>query len=385
MPSTHSFPEDVGLTLFSLTLMKTCLEANTIASSKTALITGITGQDGSYLADLLLQKGYVVHGVVRRASMFNRSRIEHLRGDQAIYGIRLFLHYADLGDATTLRRLLCKLQPDEIYHLAGQSHVGLSFEIPESTCNDVANGTLSLLEICRDLEKRPRIYHASSSEIFGRSAENQVPQNELTAHRPSSPYGCAKAFSTDLCEVYRDSYDLFVCSGIAYNHESPRRGENFVTRKITSSAARIAAGAQECLWLGNLEARRDWGYACEYVDAMWRMLQQAHARDYILATGEATSVREFVTAAFSTVGIRLVFDGAGATTVGRDLDTDRIVVRVEPSFFRPADPEYLIGDATLAQKTLNWRPIIRARALAELMAKADREILAPHYVCSSVA
>jgi GDPmannose 4,6-dehydratase len=207
-----------------------------------ALITGITGQDGSYLAELLLQKGYTVHGIVRRASMFNRSRIEHLRGDPSIYGQRLFLEYADLHDATTLRRLIRRIRPDELYHLAGQSHVGLSFEIPESTCDDVARGTLTLLEICRDQDYAIRVYHASSSEVFGRPRE--VPQTEATAFQPQSPYGCAKAFATQLCRVYREAYGLFVCSGLAYNHESPRRGESFVTRKITSSAVRIKAGRQ---------------------------------------------------------------------------------------------------------------------------------------------
>ena len=342
---------------------------------KSAVITGITGQDGSYLAELLLDKGYIVHGLVRRASMFNRSRIEHLRCDPLIYGSRLKLHYADLEDRTTLRRLLVALRPDEIYHLAGQSHVGLSFEIPESTFNEVAAGTLSLLEICRDLEKFPRIYHASSSEVFGSPAESEVPQNEATPKRPRSPYGCAKVFATDLCQVYRESFGLFVCSGIAYNHESPRRGENFVTRKITSSAARIRLGTQDCLYLGNLSARRDWGYAREYVGAMWRMLQERLPRDYVLATGQATSVKDFAIAAFEAVGMKVEFAGNGAEAVGRDVETGRVAVRVDPSFYRPADAERLIGDATLALETLGWRAETTAMDLARLMAKADLDAL----------
>jgi GDPmannose 4,6-dehydratase len=338
---------------------------------KTALITGITGQDGSYLADQLLKRDYGVHGIVRRSSMFNRSRIEHLRTDPAIYGHRLFLHYADLNDVTTLRRLIRKVRPDEIYHLAGQSHVGLSFEIPESTFDEVAKGTLSLLEICRDLDHPVRLYHASSSEIFGRPAEHEVPQNESTAHRPLSPYGCAKVFSTDLCQVYREAYGLFVCSGIAYNHESPRRGESFVTRKITSSAARIKAGRQDCLWLGDLSAKRDWGFAGEYVDAMWRMIQQPEAEDFVLATGGLTSVRDFAAAAFSALGIQLTFNGSGEMERGRDVETGRDIVRVDPRFYRPADPLLLVGDPTKASVKLGWKANTTAAELAGLMAQAD--------------
>jgi len=338
---------------------------------KTAVITGITGQDGSYLTEFLLEKGYTVHGIVRRASMFNRSRIEQLRADPAVYGHKLFLHYADLHDATTLRRLLRKLRPDEIYHLAGQSHVGLSFEIPETTCDDVARGTLSLLEICRDLDHPVRFYHASSSEIFGQPEENEMPQNEATPRRPRNPYGCAKTFATNLCEVYRETYGLFVCSGIAYNHESPRRGENFVTRKITLSAARIKAGRQECLVLGNLSARRDWGYAPEYVDASWRMLQLDHATDFILATGRLTSVREFARAAFDALGIELVFEGVSAKEVGRDAGTGRELIRVDSHFQRKSDADRLVGDAIRAADHLGWTAKTDAMTLAALMAEAD--------------
>lgn len=346
------------------------------ATPLTALITGITGQDGSYLAEFLLEKGYTVHGLVRRASMFNRSRIEHLRQDPNIYGQRLFLHYADLHDVTTLRRLIGKIRPDELYHLAGQSHVGLSFEIPESTCDEVARGTLSLLEICRDQDYAIRIYHASSSEVFGKPGECEVPQSETTAFRPQSPYGCAKAFSTDLCRIYREAYGLFVCSGIAYNHESPRRGENFVTRKISVATARIKAGLQDCLLLGALSTSRDWGLAGEYVVAMWKMLQQAEPRDYVLATGLATSVRDFVKASFLAVGIELVFTGERDCEVGTDVKSGHTLVAVDPKFYRPADPQRLIGNPRLANTTLGWSAETKAEQLAILMTQFDwRQIL----------
>jgi GDPmannose 4,6-dehydratase len=335
----------------------------------TALITGITGQDGSYLAEALLAKGYEVHGIVRRASLFNRTRIEHLRADGAVYGERLFLHYADLTDATTLRRLIGRLQPDELYHLAGQSHVGLSFEIPESTCQEIALATLALLEICRDLESPPRFYHASSSEVFGHPDVAQ--QDERTAFRPVSPYGCAKAFATDLGRVYRESHGLFVCNGIAYNHESPRRGENFVTRKITRAAARIAAGADECLELGNLAAARDWGWAPEYVEAMWRSLQQPAAGDVVLASGSATTVRDFARAAFEALGMPLAFDGEGPNETGRHADTGRLLLKVNSRFYRAADPAGLVGNPARAAETLDWRPQITGPAVARAMAQAE--------------
>ncbi|HEX4630490.1 MAG TPA: GDP-mannose 4,6-dehydratase, partial [Chthoniobacterales bacterium] len=266
---------------------------------KTALITGITGQDGSYLAELLLEKGYAVHGVVRRTSNLLRSRIEHLRNDENIYGKSLFLHYSDLSDVTTVRRIFSAVQPAEIYHLAGQSHVGLSFEIPESTCDEIGMATLRLLEIARDQAGPVKFYHASSSEIFGNAKES--PQTEETPMRPASPYGCAKAFATHLAQVYRESYGLFVSNGILYNHESPRRGENFVTRKIARAVARIARGLDQELSLGSLESRRDWGRAQDYVAAMWLMLQQEKPGDYIVATGETHSVGDFVEAAFAVV------------------------------------------------------------------------------------
>src|ERR1700756_3046420 len=260
-------------------------------AEKVALITGITGQDGSYLSELLLQKGYVVHGIVRRTSNLLRSRIEHLRRDEKIYGQKLFLHYGDLSDTTTLRRIFREVRPSEVYHLAGQSHVGLSFEIPESTCDEAGMATLRLLEIVRDQPEAVRFYHASSSEIFGNAAES--PQTEKTPMQPTSPYGCAKAFATQLARVYRQSYGLFVCNGILYNHESPRRGENFVTRKVARAAAPILGGLGVDVVLGNLESKRDWGRAQDYVGAMWLMLQHDQPDDYVVATGEAHSVGEF--------------------------------------------------------------------------------------------
>lgn len=304
---------------------------------KTALITGITGQDGSYLAELLLEKGYSVHGVVRRTSNLLRSRIEHLRRDENVYDKRLFLHYGDLSDGTTLRRIFSEVQPAEIYHLAGQSHVGLSFEIPESTCDEIGMATLRLLEIARDQAEPVKFYHASSSEIFGNAMES--PQTETTPLLPSSPYGCAKAFATQLARVYRDSYGLFVCNGILYNHESPRRGENFVTRKITRAVARIARGLEQELVLGSMESRRDWGRAQDYVVAMWLMLQHEKPDDYVVASGEPHSVRDFVEAAFAVV--KLPWEK---------------YVKHNHAFDRPNDPGNLVGSPAKIKATLGWKP-----------------------------
>ena len=323
---------------------------------KTALITGITGQDGSYLTELLLGKGYAVHGVVRRTSNLQRSRIEHLRRDEKIYGQRLFLHYGDLSDGTTLRRIFRDVRPTELYHLAGQSHVGLSFEIPESTCDEAGMATLRLLEIARDQPQPLRVYHASSSEIFGDAIE--MPQTENTAMLPTSPYGCAKAFATQLVRVYRQSYGLFVCNGILYNHESPRRGENFVTRKIARAAARISRGLDADLTLGNLESRRDWGRAQDYVRAMWLMLQEETPDDYVVATGETHSVREFVEAAFAIV----------------DLPWEKYV-RHDPSFDRPAEPARLVGCTDNIRKRLGWKPTGTFPQLVREMVEAEVEQL----------
>jgi len=334
---------------------------------KSALILGITGQDGSYLAEQLLAEGWAVHGLVRRASMFNRSRIEHLRTAPAPG--TLTLHYGDLTDVTSLRRILQQEKPQEIYHLAGQSHVGLSFEIPEVTCQENGTATLNLLEILRDLDYPVKLFHAASSEIFGTPAT--APQNESTACQPVNPYGCAKAFAAQLGRVYRQAYGLFVCNGIAYNHESPRRGENFVTRKITLGAARIKAGRQAEIALGNLDARRDWGWAPEYVAAMRLMLQAPAADDYILATGRACSVREFATAAFAELGLELAFEGQGPTELARRKDTGAVVLRIEPKFFRPVESTTLVGDATRAKTRLGWIPRTAGAEVARAMARAD--------------
>jgi GDPmannose 4,6-dehydratase len=327
-----------------------------VGNQKIALVTGITGQDGSYLTELLLQKGYAVHGVVRRTSNLLRSRIEHLRRDDKIYGKSLFLHYGDLSDTTTLRRIFREVGPGELYHLAGQSHVGLSFELPESTCDEAGMATLRLLEIVRDQAPSVRFYHASTSEIFGNASES--PQTEETPMRPTSPYGCAKAFATQLSRVYRQSYGMFVCNGILYNHESPRRGENFVTRKIARSAARISRGLDVDLVLGNLESTRDWGRAQDYAVAMWQMLQHEKPDDYVVATGETHSVRDFVEAAFKVV----------------DLPWKKYV-KQDPAFDRPIEPARLVGCADKIGKTLGWKPSGNFEQLVREMVEAELEQL----------
>jgi len=322
----------------------------------TALITGITGQDGSYLAELLLGKGYAVHGVVRRTSNLLRSRIEHLRRDKKVYGKNLFLHYGDLSDTTTLRRIFREVNPSEVYHLAGQSHVGLSFQIPESTCDEAGMATLRLLEIVRDRSPGVRFYHASTSEIFGNATES--PQTEKSPMRPTSPYGCGKAFATMLARVYRQSYGMFVCNGILYNHESPRRGENFVTRKIARAAARISHGLDAELVLGNLESKRDWGRAQDYVGAMWMMLQSEKPDDYVVATGETHSVREWAETAFNVVNLPW-----------------KKYVKQDPGFDRPIEPAHLVGCADKIRKTLGWKPNGTFEELVREMVQAEVELL----------
>lgn len=302
-----------------------------------ALITGITGQDGSYLTELLLEKGYEVHGVVRRTSSLERSRLHPLYLDAKIYNARLFLHYADLDDPTTLRRILNQVAPDELYHLAGQSHVGLSFDIPESTCEETAMGTLRLLEMIRDQAKPPRLYHASSSEIFGQPA--QSPQDEETPQVPVTPYGCAKAFATQMVRIYRKSFGLFATNGIMYNHESPRRGENFVTRKICRAAAAIKLGQQRELLLGDLGTQRDWGYSPDYVRGMWLALQHREGDDFVFATGQLHRVQDVVETAFNAV----------------QLDWKQFV-RQDPRFVRPSEPGNLVGNAAKARRVLGWQP-----------------------------
>src|SRR5262245_58504087 len=327
-------------------------------AGKSALITGISGQDGSYLAELLLEKGYEVHGIIRRSSSFNTDRTEHLYNDPHESGVRMFTHYGDLADATALVKLLYELQPDEIYHLGAQSHVRVSFDIPEYTFDVTAAGTLRLLEAMREAGVNPRVYQASSSEMFGSAPP---PQNEDTPFHPRSPYGVAKAAAFWAAVNYREAYDLFAVNGILFNHESPRRGETFLTRKITRAAARIAAGLQDKLYLGNLDAKRDWGYAQEYVEAMWLMLQQPEPDDFVIATGEAHSVREFLEVAFRHVG----------------LDWQQYVA-IDPKYYRPAEVDLLIGDASKARKKLGWQAKTTFQNLIRLMVDADVRLLQAH-------
>ncbi|MDP0495490.1 MAG: GDP-mannose 4,6-dehydratase [Verrucomicrobiota bacterium JB024] len=325
---------------------------------KKALITGITGQDGSYLAELLLEKGYEVHGIVRRSSSMNRGRIDHLHEYEQGDNQRLFLHYGDLGDSVALVKLLYQIQPDEVYNLAAQSHVRVSFDIPEYTVDATGTGAVRILEAIREagLGKHVRYYQASSSEMFGKVQE--VPQTERTPLYPRSPYACAKVMAHYLTINYRESYNLFACSGILFNHESPRRGENFVTRKITRAVARIKAGRQDKLYLGNLDSRRDWGYAKEYVEAMWLMLQQDEPDDYVVATNETHSIKDFLEASFSCV----------------DLDWQDFV-EFDQRLLRPAEVDLLIGDYSKAKEKLGWEPQTRMKALAELMVRSDQEQL----------
>lgn len=321
-------------------------------TTKKALITGITGQDGSYLAEFLLAKGYEVHGIIRRASTFNTGRIDHLYQDPHVNGVRLFLHYGDISDSTNLIKLLYRIQPEEIYHLAAQSHVRVSFDIPEYTGDVSGLGTIRLLEAIRETGLRSKFYQASSSEMFGKVQE--VPQRETTPFYPRSPYGAAKVYAYWMVVNYRESYGLFGCNGILFNHESARRGETFVTRKITRAAARIKVGLQDKIYLGNLDAKRDWGYAKEYVEVMWLMLQQDRPEDYVIATGETHSVGEFLEEAFSYAGLNW-----------------RDHVEIDPQYYRPAEVDLLIGDASKAKKQLGWEPKTSFKELVQLMVDAD--------------
>jgi GDPmannose 4,6-dehydratase len=323
---------------------------------KKALITGITGQDGSYLADLLVAKGYEVHGIIRRASTFNTSRIDHLYQDPHVNGVRLFLHYGDLADSVNMTKLLYDLQPDEVYNLGAQSHVRVSFDIPEYTADVTGVGTIRILEAIRESGVKPRFYQASSSEMFGKVQE--IPQKETTPFWPRSPYGCAKMFGHWATVNYRESYNLFACSGILFNHESPRRGETFVTRKISRAVAAIKLGLQKDLYLGNMDAKRDWGYAPEYVEGMWRMLQADQPDDYVLATNETHTVQEFVEVAFGHVG----------------LDWKEFV-KYDARYERPAEVDLLIGDPAKAKKQLGWEPKVRFKELVQIMVDADVEML----------
>ncbi|MFA5192409.1 MAG: GDP-mannose 4,6-dehydratase [Verrucomicrobiia bacterium] len=323
---------------------------------KRALITGITGQDGSYLAEFLLGKGYEVHGIIRRASTFNTERIDHLYQDPHVRGTQLFLHYGDLSDSVNMVKLLHTLQPTEIYHLAAQSHVRVSFDIPEYTADTTGVGTIRILEAIREAGVRPRFYQASSSEMFGKVAE--IPQRETTPFHPRSPYGVSKVFAYWATVNYRESYDLFACNGILFNHESPRRGETFVTRKITRAVAYIKAGLQKKLYLGNLDAKRDWGYAKEYIEAMWLMIQQDKPDDYVIATGETHSIREFCEEAFTHAG----------------LDWQQYV-EFDKRYLRPAEVDILVGDASKAKRVLGWEPRTKFKELVRLMVDADIKML----------
>lgn len=322
--------------------------------TKKALITGITGQDGSYLAEFLLRKGYQVHGIIRRSSSFNTGRIDTLYQDPHVPDVRLRLVYGDLNDASSLNTILRTIQPDEIYNLGAQSHVRVSFEIPEYTAEVTGVGTIRLLEAIRESGQRPKFYQASSSEMFGKVQE--IPQRETTPFYPRSPYGAAKLYAHWITVNYREAYNLFACSGILFNHESPRRGETFVTRKITKAAARIKLGLQHDLYLGNLDAKRDWGYAGDYVEAMWLMLQQPEPDDYVIATGETHTVREFLDVAFSHLG----------------LDWQQYV-KIDPKYYRPTEVDLLLGDSSKAKKLLQWEPKVRFQELARMMVEADLE------------
>jgi GDPmannose 4,6-dehydratase len=324
--------------------------------NKVALITGITGQDGAYLAELLLSKGYIVHGVKRRSSLFNTDRIDHLYKDQHEKQVKFFLHYGDLTDSTNLIRIIQETQPDEIYNLAAQSHVKVSFETPEYTANADGIGTLRILEAIRILkmESKTRFYQASTSEMYGFVQE--VPQKETTPFYPRSPYGVAKVYGFWITKNYREAYNMYACNGILFNHESPLRGETFVTRKITRAAAKIHLKLQDKLFLGNLDAERDWGHAKDYVEGMWMMLQQKEADDYVLATGKKITVRRFVDLAFAEVGITLKWEGSGVDEKGIDEATGKVIVEVDPAYFRPTEVDLLIGDASKAKKNMGWEP-----------------------------
>ena len=340
---------------------------------KKTLITGITGQDGSYLTELLLEKGYEVHGIIRRQSSQNTERIDHILNDP-VFADRVFLHYGDLTDSSNAHALIREIQPDEVYNLAAQSHVAVSFEVPEYTAEATGVGTIRLLEAVRQSGLPIRFYQASTSELFG-SLPETAPQSEATPFYPKSPYGAAKLYSFWITKNYRESYGMFACNGILFNHESPRRGETFVTRKITLAVARIAKGLQEKLTLGNLEAKRDWGFAGDYVEGMWRILQQDQPEDYVLATNETHTVREFVEKAFAETGVPIRWEGEGSNEKGYDTKTGKLLVDVSEQFYRPAEVELLWGDSTKAEHELGWRRKVGFAALVKMMVAADLERL----------
>jgi GDPmannose 4,6-dehydratase len=340
---------------------------------KKALITGITGQDGSYLAELLLDKGYEVHGIIRRASSFNTDRIDHLYKDRHETGVKMFLHYGDLTDSSNLNRLIEKVHPSEIYNLGAQSHVQVSFEVPEYTAEVDGIGTLRLLDAIRETGVNCRFYQASTSELYGMVQE--VPQTETTPFYPRSPYAVAKQYGFWIVKNYREAYGLHASNGILFNHESPRRGETFVTRKITMAVARISRGLQTCLYMGNINALRDWGYAPDYVLMMWMMLQQETPDDYVVATNEMHTVREFIEKSFGHVGIEIVWEGAGVKEVGKNKATGEVVVRMDERYYRPAEVEQLLGNPAKAKKQLGWEPKVKFAELVKIMTEGDLRLL----------
>jgi GDPmannose 4,6-dehydratase len=341
---------------------------------KVALITGVTGQDGAYLSELLLSKGYTVHGVKRRSSLFNTDRIDHLYQDQHEAHVNFKLHHGDLTDSTNLIRIVQEVQPDEIYNLAAMSHVKVSFDTPEYTANADGIGTLRILEAIRilGLENKTRFYQASTSELYGLVQE--VPQKETTPFYPRSPYGVAKLYAFWITKNYREAYGMFACNGILFNHESPLRGETFVTRKITRAAAKISLGLQDKLFMGNIDSERDWGHAKDYVEGMWRMLQQDVAEDYVLATGIKITVREFINMAFAEVGITLKWKGKAENEKGIDVSTGKVLVEIDPKYYRPAEVDLLVGDATKAKTNMGWTPTYTVAALCKEMVASDVEI-----------
>jgi GDPmannose 4,6-dehydratase len=348
---------------------------------KVALITGVTGQDGAYLAELLLNKGYMVHGIKRRASMFNTDRVDHLYKDPHDLGRRFILHYGDLTDSTNLIRIIQQVQPDEIYNLAAQSHVAVSFETPEYTANADALGTLRILEAIRilGLEKKTRFYQASTSEMFGKVKE--IPQRETTPFYPRSPYAAAKVYAYWICVNYREAYGIYACNGILFNHESPIRGETFVTRKITRAVARIKLGLQDRLYLGNLDSKRDWGHARDYVVAQWLILQQDDPEDYVIASGVQYSVREFVEAAFSEVGIEVGWEGKGGDETGVDIDSGKVLVQIDPRYYRPTEVETLLGNPSKAKQKLGWQPVVTLKEMIGEMVREDMMLAKKDDMC----
>lgn len=348
---------------------------------KVALITGITGQDGAYLAEFLLKKGYLVHGIKRRSSLFNTDRIDHLYQDIHERDVNFFLHYGDLTDSTNLIRIIQQVQPDEIYNLAAQSHVQVSFESPEYTANSDALGTLRILEAIRilGLTKKTRFYQASTSELYGKVQE--TPQKETTPFYPRSPYAAAKIYGYWITVNYREAYDMYACNGILFNHESPIRGETFVTRKITRAVARISLGLQDSLYLGNLDAKRDWGYAADYVKAMWLMLQQETPDDYVIATGKTYAVREFVELSFKSVGVEIEWQGSGVEEKGIDKATGKVLVNVDPRYFRPTEVDLLLGDPYKAKEKLGWQAETTLEQLVAMMVKEDIQVAKRDVLC----